>query len=92
MGDSPERHLPGAVRRRGAGDTPPEHHGSRQALVGEAGLADASRSVDDETVGAGIGQRGFEQVEVLVPTDQRPLQRRRGDRDRAAACSHGASR
>jgi hypothetical protein len=80
MRDGSEGHVPGAVRRRRPRHAAVEGGGAGQAFVGEPGLADTGRSVDDETVGARVGQRRLEQVEVFVPADQRPLERWRRHR------------
>jgi hypothetical protein len=75
VGEGAERHRTGSLRGRGPGDVPTGTIGQGEALVGQPGLAHTGRSVDDEPVRPGIGQGGREQVELVVPAHQRPLQR-----------------
>ena len=54
---------------------PPGGTGALEALVAEAGLADAGRAVDAEALAAGIGERALEAVQLVAATDQRPPSR-----------------
>ena len=65
-----------ALGGRGPGHVAAGPVGEGQALVGQAGLADAGGAVDDEAVGAGVVQRGGEEIELFVAADEGPLQRK----------------
>ena len=82
VGQRAERHLTRSFGRRGPGDVASGVVGEGQALVGQAGLAHAGRSVDHEAVGPWVGERREEQLELVVPADERPLQREHGHRRR----------
>ena len=85
VGQRAERHLARTLRRRGPGHVAAGLVGEGQALVGQAGLADARRPVDDEAVGPRVGERVGEQLELLVAADEGPLQRGAGPRRRGRA-------
>ena len=51
--------------------------GHGEALVGQPRLAHAGRTMDHEAVGAGVAERGREEVELLMAAHQRPLQGQR---------------
>ena len=80
VGQRAERDLARALRRRGPGHVAAGLVGEGQALVGQAGLADARRPVDDEAVGPRVGERVGEQLELLVAAHEGPLQRGAGPR------------
>ena len=62
--------------------------GDRQALVGQASLADSGVAVDDEPMRTWIVEAGGEQVELFVPADERPLERERRDKRGRADSGH----
>ncbi len=74
VGERPERDHRQALGRRRPRHVATPGIGHGEALVGEAGLAHAGQSVDHEPVGAGLVQGRAEQLDLLVATDQRPLQ------------------
>ena len=74
VGQRPQRRRLGPLGGRGPGHVAAVLVGEGQALVGQAGLAHPGRAVDHEAVGPGVAEAGGEQVELLVPPDQRPLE------------------